>query len=159
MLTSHSKHPVILQLPDYLAPVINNQIMTSLTWSAFFSLQQTLAHITWPIRFAHSSEKQYCAIDQHHISSHTAAPLRFGAFSEVTLKPPTTPNRHSLAVDRANAYLGATLNQQVCPGAQSCLTLCDPLDYSLPGSSVHGIFQARVLEWVAISFSKEIGNI
>ena len=39
--------------------------------------------------------------------------------------------------------------------AQSCLTLCDPMDYSLPGSSVHGIFQARVLEWVAISFSRD----
>ena len=38
--------------------------------------------------------------------------------------------------------------------AQSCLTLRDPMDYSLPGSSVHGIFQARVLEWVAIAFSK-----
>ena len=37
---------------------------------------------------------------------------------------------------------------------QSCLTLCDPLDYSLPGSSVHGILQARILEWVAISFSR-----
>ena len=37
---------------------------------------------------------------------------------------------------------------------QSCLTLCDPMDYSLPGSSIHGIFQARVLEWVAISFSR-----
>ena len=37
---------------------------------------------------------------------------------------------------------------------QSCLTLCDPMDYSLPGSSVHGILQARILEWVAISFSK-----
>ena len=35
-----------------------------------------------------------------------------------------------------------------------CLILCDPTDCSLPGSSVHGIFQARVLEWVAISFSK-----
>ena len=32
---------------------------------------------------------------------------------------------------------------------QSCLTLCDPMDSSLPGSSVHGIFQARILEWVA----------
>ena len=39
--------------------------------------------------------------------------------------------------------------------AQSCLTLCDPVDCSLQGSSVHGIFQARVLEWVAISFSRE----
>ena len=37
--------------------------------------------------------------------------------------------------------------------AQSCPTLCDPMDCSLPGSSVHRIFQARVLEWVAISFS------
>ena len=37
--------------------------------------------------------------------------------------------------------------------AQSCPTLCDPMDCSLPGSSVHGIFQAIVLEWVAISFS------
>ena len=38
--------------------------------------------------------------------------------------------------------------------AQSCPTLCDPMDCSLPGFSVHGIFQARVLEWVAISFSR-----
>ena len=36
---------------------------------------------------------------------------------------------------------------------QSCPTLCDPMDRSPPGSSVHGIFQASVLEWVAISFS------
>ena len=36
---------------------------------------------------------------------------------------------------------------------QSCLTLCDPMDCSLPGSSIHGIFQARVLEWGAIAFS------
>ena len=36
---------------------------------------------------------------------------------------------------------------------QSCPTLCDPMDWSLPGSSVHGILQARILEWVAISFS------
>ena len=39
--------------------------------------------------------------------------------------------------------------------AQSCLTLSDPMDCSLPGSSVHGIFQARVLEWGAIAFSVE----
>ena len=38
--------------------------------------------------------------------------------------------------------------------AQSCPTLCDPMDCSLPGFSVHGIFQARILEWVAISFSR-----
>ena len=38
--------------------------------------------------------------------------------------------------------------------AQSCLTLCDPMDCSPPGSSVHEIFQARILEWVAISYSR-----
>ena len=38
--------------------------------------------------------------------------------------------------------------------AQSCLTLSDPVDCSLPGSSVHGIFEARVLEWGAIAFPK-----
>ena len=38
--------------------------------------------------------------------------------------------------------------------ALSCLTLCDPMDYSPPGSSVHGILRARILEWVAISFSR-----
>ena len=37
--------------------------------------------------------------------------------------------------------------------AQSCPTLCDPMDCNLPGSSVHEILQARILEWVAISFS------
>ena len=39
--------------------------------------------------------------------------------------------------------------------AQSCPTLSDPMDCSLPGSSIHGIFQARVLEWGAIAFSIE----
>ena len=42
----------------------------------------------------------------------------------------------------------------MCSVAQSCLTLCDPMDYSLPGSSVHGISQARILEWVTISSSR-----
>ena len=40
---------------------------------------------------------------------------------------------------------------------QSCPTLCDPMDCSPPGSSVHGIFQARVLEWGAIAFSDNAG--
>ena len=38
--------------------------------------------------------------------------------------------------------------------AQSCLTLCGPVDCSPPGSSIHGVLQARILEWVAISFSR-----
>ena len=41
-----------------------------------------------------------------------------------------------------------------CLVTQSCLTLCNPMDCSPPGSSVHGILQARILEWVAIPFSR-----
>ena len=40
--------------------------------------------------------------------------------------------------------------------AQYCLTLCDLMDCSPPGSSVHGILQARILEWVAIPFSRDL---
>ena len=40
--------------------------------------------------------------------------------------------------------------------AQSCPTLCDPIDYSPPASSVHGILQVRILKWVAISFSGDL---
>ena len=45
-----------------------------------------------------------------------------------------------------------------CEVIQSCLTLCDPMDCSLPGSSLRGILQARVLEWVAISSPGDLPN-
>ena len=43
--------------------------------------------------------------------------------------------------------------------AQSCLILCDPMDYSPPGSSVHGILQATILQWVTILFSRESSQL
>ena len=46
-----------------------------------------------------------------------------------------------------------TITLYAAKSLQSCLTLCDPIDGSPPGSSAHGIFQARVLEWGAIAFS------
>ena len=53
-------------------------------------------------------------------------------------------------------YAAALISTEVkSEVAQSCPTLCDPMDCSLPGFSVHGIFQARILEWVAISFSRK----
>ena len=61
----------------------------------------------------------------------------------------------------SNSYNGLPVSQSpfwclhVCVVvAESCLTLCDPMDCSSPGSSVHGILQARILEWVASPFSK-----
>ena len=69
--------------------------------------------------------------------------------------------RSSIAVGNANWYshfgkktVWQFLTCMHAKSLQSCLTLCDPMDCSLPGSSVHGIFQARVLKWCAISFSR-----
>ena len=47
---------------------------------------------------------------------------------------------------------------RVCSVTQSCPALCDPMDCSPPGSSDHGILQARILEWVAIPFSRDLPN-
>ena len=61
-------------------------------------------------------------------------------------------------IDRQILYHCATweaqVNVRVVLVTQSCLTLCNPMDCGPPGSSVHGILQARILEWVAIPFSR-----
>ena len=58
----------------------------------------------------------------------------------------------------AQFFLFSKAHQRESEVAQSCPTLCYPMDCSLPGFSVHGIFQARVLEWVAISFSRGLSR-
>ena len=68
--------------------------------------------------------------------------------------PGFEPGSTALQVDSLPAEPQAKPIQTLVLVAQLCPTLCDPLDCSLPGSSVHGIFQARVLEWGAIAFSK-----
>ena len=50
------------------------------------------------------------------------------------------------------------LNKKESEVAQSCLTLCNPMDCSPPGSSVHGILQTRILVWVAIPFSRGLSD-
>ena len=54
----------------------------------------------------------------------------------------------------SDTILIGSLSEWVSEVTQSCPTLCNPTDCSLSGCSVHGIFQARVLEWIAISFSR-----
>ena len=57
-----------------------------------------------------------------------------------------------------NRLYSKTIKYTHCKGkvlvAQLCPTLCDPMNYNPPGSSVHGVFQVRILEWVAIPFSR-----
>ena len=58
-----------------------------------------------------------------------------------------------VAISFSNAWKWKVKVKSESEVAQSCPTISDPMDCSLPGSSVHGIFQARVLEWGAIAFS------
>ena len=60
----------------------------------------------------------------------------------------------SIIQDDTTVVLQKGMKWEESEVAQPCPTLCDPMDYSPPGSSIHGILQARVLEWVAISFSR-----
>ena len=55
---------------------------------------------------------------------------------------------------RKNSVTGKVIDVHVCQVLHLCLTLCDPMDCSPPGSSVHGILQARILEWVAMPSSR-----
>ena len=107
------------------------------------------------------------SLSQHHSSK--ASILQCSAFSTVQLSHPYTGKTIALTrrifVGKVMSLLFNMLSRlvitflprssEVSEVTQSCPTLCDAMDCSLPGSSVHGIFQARVLEWVAISFSKE----
>ena len=64
---------------------------------------------------------------------------------------------HHMQIKSEQLQSNSFINPWCCKSkwiAQLCLTLCNPMDYNLPGSSAHGIFQARTLEWVAISLSR-----
>ena len=68
--------------------------------------------------------------------------------------PGIEPGFLALQVDSLPAKLPVKPSKQ-SEGAQSCQTLCDPMDCSLPGSSIHGVLEARTLEWVAFPFSRD----
>ena len=71
-------------------------------------------------------------------------------------KGSSQPRDHSLSLASpalVGRFVTTYLGSPAAKSLQSCPTLCDPIDGSPPGSSVHGIFQARVLEWDAITFS------
>ena len=73
-----------------------------------------------------------------------------------TLSPSKPASRHLVALNPRTTLTLFMLSQKKMKVSviQSSPTLCDPMDCSPPGSSVHGILQARILEWVAISFSR-----
>ena len=109
-------------------------------WFDFLAVQGTLKNIL-----------------QHHSSK--ASILQHPAFFSVQLLHPYMTTGKTIAltiwiiVDKAMSLLFNMLSAVAdAKSLQSCLTLCDPMDCRHPGSSIHGIFQARVLEWVFIAF-------
>ena len=74
----------------------------------------------------------------------------YGKSSQVCPLSLTHTHTHTHAHTRTHMHTEVKWSEV----AQLCPTLCDPMDCGLPGSSFHGIFQARILEWVAISFSR-----
>ena len=84
---------------------------------------------------------------QHHSSK--ASILWHSAFFTVQLSHPCMTIGKTIALTRQTLIVYAA----AAKSTQSCLTLCDPLDSSPPGSPIPGILQTRTLEWVAISFS------
>ena len=89
-----------------------------------------------------------------------AAPAAKSRQSSPTLCDPIDGSPPSLGFSRQEHWSGlpfpSPIHESESEVAQSCLTPSDPMDCSLPGSSVHGIFQARVLEWGAIAFSEQM---
>ena len=86
-----------------------------------------------------------------------SCPLSRWCHATISFSNPVVPHRGhepSCASDGTWTHNELCNSLCMCEVAQSCPTLCDPVDCSLPGSSLHGILQARILEWVAISFSR-----
>ena len=94
---------------------------------------------------------------QHHSSKSSI--LHHSAFFTVQLSHPDMTTGKTIAltsqtfVGKVTSLLLNMLSTTTTKTLQSCPTLCDPIDSSLPGSSIHGILQAKVLEWGAIAFS------
>ena len=100
------------------------------------------------------------------INSHEKNLLFYKSHHHTTLRGSVTSRKAVFMASLANPRLPACCPPHrqglpstliaVCVHARSCLTLCDPMDCSPPGSSAHRIFQTRILEWVAISYSRDL---
>ena len=124
-------------------PKVHNQWMVSLG-------RMNFAKIYWKLRAASCG---YCcwvaSVVSDSVRPHRRQPTRLP-------RPWNSPGKNSGV--GCHFLLQCMKLKSESEVTQSCPTLIDPMDCSLPGSSVHGIFQARVLEWVAIAFSEPTAN-
>ena len=111
------------------------------TWGWFLHTAEVVAVASMPFSLTCSTLDRYKSL-----------------FHDTQEEEPWPAGRHQTLkkIWKQSTSTGKVLNIINCCGlvAQSCLTLCDLMDSSLPSSSIHGILQARILEWVAIPFSR-----
>ena len=150
------------------------QYFVSLPYSPVATEKQDLLDVTYFCSKVHHRRQ---ASDSRKLALSRLSPiypcLRKESEININLSPPQEKgtNHYSSGMERAGERFTPRSLRQVCLQsllretlalasklwvlvAQSCLTLCNPMDWSPPGSSVHGILQARILEWVAIPFSR-----
>ena len=118
-----------------LCPITDSSINTTEFWTKFFKV----------------TFKKYQRILSFHLGPSIQTKCHY--YGEVLKKKKKKENNFAKElVTKGNSLLLFLERKKESEVAQSCPTLWDPMDCSLPGSSVYGIFQARILEWVAISF-------
>ena len=158
ILSSISEHRPLL-LPPSIFPsigVFSNEPALHIRWPKYWSFSFSISpsndytglisfRMDWLDLLAVQGTLK--SLLQHHSSK--ASILWCSAFFMVQLSYPYMTTGKIIVLTRQN-FVG---NIQFSSVAQLCLTLCNPMDCSPPGSSIHGIFQARVLEWGAITFS------
>ena len=161
-------HPLLL--PPSISPsirVFSNESALHIRWPKYWSLSFNISsfnehpglicfRMDWLDLLAVQGTLK--SLLQHH--SWKASILPCSAFYTVQLSHPYTTTGKTIAstkqtfVDKVRSLLFNMLSAAAAAmSLQSCLTLCDPIESSPPGSPVPGILQARTLEWVAISFS------
>ena len=123
--------------------------------------KESVLHIRWPkyrsFSFSITPSNEYSGLISFRMESprtrdsqESSPTPQFKNINSLVLSflyGPTLTSIHGRSAGKES-----TCNAGVSEVAQSCPTLCNPIDCSLSGSSIHGIFQARVLEWVAIAF-------
>ena len=105
-----------------------------------------MSNSLWPQGLQHA--RLLCPLPSLGVCSNSC-PLCWWFCLTISSPKPPSPFAFSLSQNQGQS------NKCLCAkSSQSCPTLCDPMNYSPPGSSVHGILQATILEWVVISFSR-----
>ena len=129
------------------------------SWKIRGDIVEAVVHLKWDFKGEKSNdgEAQACTAPWIHIPA-TSIPHQ-GVRISVLIQSQKT--HHSCLIQRPQPSSHLTCEYSgvvamMSEGTQSCPTLCDPMDGSLPGSSVYGVFQARTLEWVSHSLLQEI---